>query len=591
MGVMQKMRNSTASILWLLIISFGILWVLSDVNFFEAVQQGPRSLGVVNGDPISLEEYNSRIQYYTNQYTQQTGNALTAEQRALYESQAWDELVNTKIISQKMEELGITVTDQELVDMVTGPNPDPFIKQQFGRQDGSIDRAALNQALQAPENSEIWLLIENQLRQKRRQEKLNNFVTAGLQVTEEEIEELYIENNTLADINYIRFPYADIEESDVEVDESDLRAYYRQNSEDFEREENYRFNYISFSTLPTEQDTVRTFERLRELRDDFAQAENDSTFLAFNESDTPYRNSYVPEDEIREEFKVVADLENGEVSEIIQTGGRLNLLKKVDENSEGINFLIYSQDIEADQFDTIDKRAEEADDFYFYATEESSFEEEAEQRGFEIKEAFATKGNTFIAGLGSSQQVMNFLEKADEGDLSEPFELPSQFVIVKVREITPKGIQPFEEVQAQIENIVTQQKRKQAAVEYVQQELNTVTSLQELANILGKEVQTASNIRMSSTVLTGTGREPKVIGAAFALDEGERSGPIEGNSGVFVVQTENLRTADISSLNTTNRDLLKRQIEQRKNSSYMSVWLEQLKEQADITDNRDRLLR
>jgi len=591
MGVMQKMRNSTASILWLLIISFGILWVLSDVNFFEAVQQGPRSLGVVNGDPISLEEYNSRIQYYTNQYTQQTGNALTAEQRALYESQAWDELVNTKIISQKMEELGITVTDQELVDMVTGPNPDPFIKQQFGRQDGSIDRAALNQALQAPENSEIWLLIENQLRQKRRQEKLNNFVTAGLQVTEEEIEELYIENNTLADINYIRFPYADIEESDVEVDESDLRAYYRQNSEDFEREENYRFNYISFSTLPTEQDTVRTFERLRELRDDFAQAENDSTFLAFNESDTPYRNSYVPEDDIREEFKVVADLENGEVSEIIQTGGRLNLLKKVDENSEGINFLIYSQDIEADQFDTIDKRAEEADDFYFYATEESSFEEEAEQRGFEIKEAFATKGNTFIAGLGSSQQVMNFLEKADEGDLSEPFELPSQFVIVKVREITPKGIQPFEEVQAQIENIVTQQKRKQAAVEYVQQELNTVTSLQELANILGKEVQTASNIRMSSTVLTGTGREPKVIGAAFALDEGERSGPIEGNSGVFVVQTENLRTADISSLNTTNRDLLKRQIEQRKNSSYMSVWLEQLKEQADITDNRDRLLR
>jgi len=591
MGVMQKMRNSTASILWLLIISFGILWVLSDVNFFEAVQQGPRSLGVVNGEPISLEEYNSRIQYYTNQYTQQTGNAMTAEQRALYESQAWEELVNTKLISQKMEELGITVTDQELVDMVTGPNPDPFIQQQFGRQDGSIDRAALNQALQAPENSEIWLLIENQLRQKRRQEKLNNFITAGLQVSDEEIEELYIENNTLADINYVRFPYAEVEETNIDVTDEDLRSYYRENSEDFEREENYRFNYVSFSTLPTKQDTVRTFERLRELRDDFAQAENDSTFLVFNESDTPYRNSYVPEDEIREEFKVVTDLEDGEVSEIIQTGGRLNLLKKIDENSEGINFLTYSQDIEADQFDTIDKRAEQADDYYFYATEESSFEEEAEQRGLEIKEAFATKGNTFIAGLGSSQQVMNFLEKADEGDVSEPFELPSQFVVVKVTEITPKGTQPFEEVKPQIENVVTQLKRKQAAVDHVQQKLNTVTSLQELAEALGKEVQTASNIRMSSTVLTGTGREPKVIGAAFGLEEGERSAPIEGNSGVFVVQTENLRTPDISSLNATNRDLLKRQIEQRKNSSYLSVWLEQLKEQADIIDNRDRLLR
>lgn len=591
MGVMQKMRNSTAAILWLLIISFGLLWVLSDVNFFEAVQQGPRSLGAVNGEPISLEEYNSRIQYYTNQYTQQTGNALTAEQRALYEEQVWNELVSTKLISQKMEELGISVTDQELIDMVTGPNPDPFIKQQFGREDGTIDRVALNQALQAEQNSQIWLLIENQLRQKRRQEKLNNLITAGLQVTEDEIKELYIENNTLADINYVRFPYAEVEDSAIEVTESDLRAYYNQNSEDFERAENYRFKYVSFSTLPTKQDTARTFDRLKELRDDFAQAENDSTFLVFNESDTPYRDVYVPEDEIREEFKVVSDLEDREVSEIIQTGGRLNLLKKIDENSEGIKFVVYSQDIEADQFDTIDKRAEQADDFYFYATEESSFEEEAEQRGLEVKEAFATKGNSFIAGLGSSQQIMSFLERTEEGAISEPFELPSQFVVVKVTEITPKGVRPFEEVKPQIENILTQQKRKQAAIERVKEKLDTATSLQVLADALKKEVETASNMRMSSTVLTGSGREPKVIGVAFALDEGKLSPPVKGNSGVFVVQTENLRSADVSSLNSTNRELLRRQIEQVKNSSYLSVWLEQLKEQADITDNRDRLLR
>lgn len=47
MGVMERMRNSTGIILWVLIGSFGLLWVLADVNFFDALQAGPNSLGAV----------------------------------------------------------------------------------------------------------------------------------------------------------------------------------------------------------------------------------------------------------------------------------------------------------------------------------------------------------------------------------------------------------------------------------------------------------------------------------------------------------------------------------------------------------------
>ena len=189
MGVMTKMRDNTAIVLYILIGSFGLLWVVMDVYDPNVTSMGPRSLGEVNGEPISLEEYNSRVQYYTNAYSQQSGSAITPEIRAIYESQVWEELVSTKLLEQKMDELGITVTDSELLDMAFGDTPDPLIRQYFQREDGTIDRFAVENVLTDPTYSNEALAIEIQLRQKRRQEKLSNFITAGLQVTDQQIKD------------------------------------------------------------------------------------------------------------------------------------------------------------------------------------------------------------------------------------------------------------------------------------------------------------------------------------------------------------------------------------------------------------------
>jgi peptidyl-prolyl cis-trans isomerase D len=191
MGVMDKMRRSTGIILWVLIFSFGVLWMLQDTQVFEALGAGPQSLGSVNGEPISNEEYQGRITFYSNQYSQQTGNSANAEQRAYYEEQAWNELVTGKLLRQKMNELGITVTDQEVVNMIKGENPDPFIRQQFGREDGTIDRVALNAAIESKENSQVWISIEQQLRQKRRQQKMSNYVQSAMQISQYEVERQY----------------------------------------------------------------------------------------------------------------------------------------------------------------------------------------------------------------------------------------------------------------------------------------------------------------------------------------------------------------------------------------------------------------
>lgn len=589
MGIMEKMRNSTPVILWILIISFGLLWVLADTQFFDAIQAGPRSLGSVNGEEISLEEYNERINYFTDMHNQQDRGPLTPEVRANYENQAWEEIVNTKLIQQKMDELGIAVTDQEVVNMITGNNPAPFIRQQFQTEDGTIDRTALQAAIEAPENSEIWVMIEQELRQQRRQQKMSTFIESGLRVSERDIERTYRNNNTYADVSYIRFPYADISEEEVEVTESDLREYYDNNQDRFNRKKSYEFEYVGFDKTPTAEDTARTFTELSDLRDDFAEAEDEESFLERYQSVSSYSDEYVNKDDLREEFTPVLDIEVGEVTDVIDRGSQVSILKKLDENEEEVQFVNLTLNIEADPVSTIDARAEEADDFSFYA-EEEGFQAEAERQGREIQTAFATEDNNFIAGLGQSQQIMNFLETASTGDLSEPLELNDQFVVLRVTNIIPEGVRPFSEVESQIRNIVVTEKRKELMEQRVRELLESADSLEELAEAAGREVTQVDNLRMGSAIIQGGGREPQVIGAIFGYDEDELSDPLRGNNAVFVTRIDSRTEADLSDLDASDRRELRRELEEAKSSSFTAVWLDRLKEQADITDNRSRML-
>ncbi len=590
MGIMEKMRKGTGVILWVLIFSFGILWALADTKVFDAMQAGPNNLGEVNGDPISLEEYNSRISYYLDQHSQQTGNSVTPEMRAYYEDQAWEELVASKLIQQKMDDLGITVTDQEVVQMITGSNPDPFIRQQFQREDGTIDRVALQAAIEAPENTQVWVMVEQQLRQKRREQKMSNYIQSSMEVSNFEVEQAYIKRNTFADVSFVRFPFAEIPDSAVNVTESDLRAYYNDNLEQYNREQSYRFKYVSFDKTPTQQDTMRTLNEMRDLRSDFASAQNDSLFLQQYLSVTPYNDEFVNESDISEKYRAVLDLEVGEVSEPIMQGGQVFTIKKLDERGDEVKFVVLTFDIQADPIATIDQKAEEADDFGFFA-EEDGFDEEAERRELEIQEAFATKGNAFIAGIGQSRQIMNYLETAGEGDISNPIELSDQFVVLQVTEIVPEGPRPFEEVQNQIRNVVINEKRKEQIEQRVNDLLASNETIESLASASGKEVSRAENLGMNAAVIPGGGREPQVIGAIFGLEEGERSGPIVGNNAVFVVTVENRVDADPQAMTASDRQEIRQQLQQQKSASFSQVWMEQLKEDADIEDYRATLLR
>lgn len=589
MGVMEKMRNSTASILWVLIFSFGILWVLADTQVFDAWTASPQSLGSVNGEAISLNEYNQRVNFYTEQYNQRTGGSVTPEMRASYENQAWEDLVAAQLIQQKMNEIGISVTDSELLEMVTGDNPAPFIRQRFQAEDGTIDRIALRAAIEAPENSQAWIQVEQQLRDTRRQEKMSNFISSGLKVNPLEVKNEFISENSYANIRYLRFPYADISADEISATEEELSAYYQDNQDRFQRNETYQFRYVSWDKTPTAQDTTNIINEVENLRTAFENAMDDSLFLNRYGSAVDFTGAYVSPDEIREDYQPVVDLEVGEVSEVVMINGNPYVFKKVDEQDGNIKFGVLTYPVVADPIATIDQLAEQASEFEFYASSEG-FEEEAERRGLDIQETTATEGSSFIPSLGQSQQTIDVLGNLSEDEISDPIETNTHFVVVQLIQRTPEGARPFTEVRTQVENIVINNKRRDMMLERVEEMAQSNSGLEALAAASEREVQTADDLRMAATRIPDAGREVGVIGHIFSMEQGQVSEPIQGENGVYVVEVTELTMADPSTMTDAQRQQIQTRLEQQKFMAFNQVFLDQLKAEADIVDNRSQLL-
>jgi peptidyl-prolyl cis-trans isomerase D len=110
----------------------------------------------------------------------------------------------------------------------------------------------------------------------------------------------------------------------------------------------------------------------------------------------------------------------------------------------------------------------------------------------------------------------------------------------------------------------------------------TGTSLEAIAKSAGSTVQQATDVTMQNPVLAGgVGQEPKVVGNAFALEAGKISAPIEGNTGVYVVQNTNTVKAPILKDHTAYVTQLKAQ-----SAGDVNRVIPALKANAEIKDNR-----
>jgi len=246
MAVLGKIRSRGMILIG--IIGLGLLAFIAEEAFrsCEATRNNERQqIGEVYGKKISVQEFQKMVDEYTDAIKMQQGQEnLNEEQLNQVKDMVWNSYVQSQLIEKEAEKLGLTVTDQELQNILAeGTNPmllqTPFVNQQTGR----FDAAALKKFLadyKAQKNTnpqmaeqyatiyKFWTFMEKQLRTQLLAQKYQNLLAHCFLSNPIEAKMAFKEENEESQIQLASLPYSSIDDSKIQVSESELKEKYNQ---------------------------------------------------------------------------------------------------------------------------------------------------------------------------------------------------------------------------------------------------------------------------------------------------------------------------------------------------------------------------
>jgi peptidyl-prolyl cis-trans isomerase D len=224
-----------------------------------------------------------------------------------------------------------------------------------------------------------------------------------------------------------------------------------------------------------------------------------------------------------------------------------------------------------------------ASDFFGKATGDN-FETLAKENGLIVhKEDHILPMHNQILDLENPRELIRWAFKAKTGNISDKvYEVGDKYVVAKLTGITPKGIAPLASIKKDIEPfVITQLKAKKLSQE-VNAALAGASSLDQVAQKLGKTAVPVENIVFANPIIPGIAQENAVIGTVFGLQPSKLSKAIDGVQGVYVVSVQDFVNPQTPSNLISQKQQMKQSLKQRiPNATFQT-----LLDKADIKDNR-----
>jgi len=259
----------------------------------------------IDGESVQYPEFQKKVEELSEIYKMNSQQAQIDENTwEQIREQVWQGYLQDNIIGKASEKLGITVSVDELFDLVQGANPHPIIQQLFkDPKTGGVDKSTIIQFLKSletnatPEQKSYWLYIENQIKQDKIRSKYNNLVSKGLYVTSEEAKKSLEAKNKSANFQYLVLAYSSIADAAVTVSDSDLKEYYNKHKDEYKQDKTRKIEYVTFEVLPSAADNAATQKWVTDSKAEFATVTDNEQYVNVN-SDTRFDPSFYKKEEL-----------------------------------------------------------------------------------------------------------------------------------------------------------------------------------------------------------------------------------------------------------------------------------------------------
>lgn len=305
MAILSEIRKRPFLLMGIIAVAL-LAFVVNPESIDKFFGKDPNILGKVNGEQITREEFFDQLTTLQQQAEAQGTPAVGLEE------QAWNILVQSKLIKQEFEKLGMELTEEMFWNQI---QYDPMFANAPNLFDekGNFKTKELQKEIQdlkdsSPENYNAWLKQKKNIEYRIMARQLLTNTSQGITTNKKEAEVIAKYRDLIADIEYVKVDYASfLQKNPIKVTTQDLADYIKKHSVTFKTapSRNLGIVYFPAKASASDENKIKTeIETLLNVKseamnnnENFRNTTNDSLFIAMN-SDMPFNPNYVPAEQL-----------------------------------------------------------------------------------------------------------------------------------------------------------------------------------------------------------------------------------------------------------------------------------------------------
>lgn len=296
-------------IIALALFSFVLSGVIGNGN---STPKGESIVGTINGVDLPREQFMKKVENIQrnlgpNSPTNQAMNIV------------WDREIRRVLLSEQYESLGLTAEKEQINNSLrTSLANNPTFQDEFGLFNELKLQEYLANVKNAADNGNpqaynAWLDFEADTENSVLENTYFNMIKGGLITTLVEGKQEYQYQNNNIDIEFMQIPFENIADADVVITDTEIEAYVKANSEDYEVDSQVDIQYVTFNEDPSTDDNEKAKVAISELTNDFETTTNIAEYVNLN-SDVTYTDSWFLKNQLPE--AIASDLMSQKLNEI-----------------------------------------------------------------------------------------------------------------------------------------------------------------------------------------------------------------------------------------------------------------------------------